>query len=290
MGKKGKSTGRPHLDVPAGADSIELARKVQTHQRPLDDEGFEPEPENDPNDVGGSGYQDLVDKGIPRHMLKLAWVVAHGNADEAMSFVRANFDQPSSFWRPMSSAGGDSAVEVAKRTPAEPAVLPTNGAAAAAATAACPSHWNATEDSGTGLRRVKSVGSQPMRRRAATASAPGGSVGDKSGVEKTAVESLISEGQAEPINGTGARLRPPMARLLAGAHAEFEAAATSLGSKRQNLRQRFRAAALRSLVAQAERERAIAIDALRSLDRRDIHEVVNQLAHHIRCTLMLGRS
>eukprot|EP01043_Picozoa_sp_COSAG02_P069494 COSAG02_NODE_11932_length_1629_cov_1.354248_1_plen_425_part_01 len=50
--------------------------------------------------VHGPGYDMLVEQGVPRRMLKRAWVMGGGDVDSAMAFIRANFDQPDEFWGP----------------------------------------------------------------------------------------------------------------------------------------------------------------------------------------------
>ena len=46
----------------------------------------------------GPEYDALLQKGIPRRMLRRAWVVAAGDAVAAMEFIRTNFDADESFW------------------------------------------------------------------------------------------------------------------------------------------------------------------------------------------------
>ena len=48
--------------------------------------------------VHGAGYDALIEQGVPRRMLKRAWVMGGGEMDGAMEFIRANFDQPDDFW------------------------------------------------------------------------------------------------------------------------------------------------------------------------------------------------
>jgi hypothetical protein len=61
----------------AAADGAELVRTRTSH---------------------GPEYDAMVERGIPRRMVRRAWVATGGVADEAMDFIRANFDQPSAFW------------------------------------------------------------------------------------------------------------------------------------------------------------------------------------------------
>ena len=88
----------------------------------------------------GAAYDELLDKGIPHHMLRRAWVVADGDPEGAMSFVRANFDQPGAFWH----SNDDQAPEFRGAPPP------------AAAT-------SSDQDEGASLRRALSTGSQPRR-------------------------------------------------------------------------------------------------------------------------------
>ena len=56
----------------------------------------------------GTRYDELLSQGIPRHMLRHAWVVTNGDGDAAERFVHDNFDQPGAFWRitPTTDCGG----------------------------------------------------------------------------------------------------------------------------------------------------------------------------------------
>ena len=42
----------------------------------------------------GAEYDALVERGIPRDMLRVAWIVSEADPERAMAFVRNNFDQP----------------------------------------------------------------------------------------------------------------------------------------------------------------------------------------------------
>ena len=88
----------------------------------------------------GPAYDELLDKGIPHHMLRRAWVVADGDPEGAMDFVRANFDQPGAFWD--ADAEGDP-----KHLGSPP----------------CAGSGGSDVDEGTPLRRVLSAGSEPRR-------------------------------------------------------------------------------------------------------------------------------
>ena len=88
----------------------------------------------------GPAYDALLERGIPHHMLRRAWVVADGDPEGAMAFVRANFDQPGTFWHP----SDDQTPEFRSAPP------PANGA-------------SSEQDQGATLRRVRSAGSQPRR-------------------------------------------------------------------------------------------------------------------------------
>ena len=46
----------------------------------------------------GPEYDALLAKGIPRSMLRPAWIVSNCNADLTMDFIRANFDQTPDWW------------------------------------------------------------------------------------------------------------------------------------------------------------------------------------------------
>ena len=48
----------------------------------------------------GPEYDALIERGIPRRMLRHAWIASGGDSDGAMAFIRANFDQPAEFWAP----------------------------------------------------------------------------------------------------------------------------------------------------------------------------------------------
>ena len=62
----------------------------------------------------GPAYDELLGKGIPHRMLRRAWVVADGDPEEAMGFIRANFDQPGAFWL-ADGESDDAAAEGARR-------------------------------------------------------------------------------------------------------------------------------------------------------------------------------
>ena len=57
----------------------------------------------------GAAYDALVEKGIPRRMLRRAWTAVGGDAEAAMDFVRDNFDAPPSFWEPADARVEESA-------------------------------------------------------------------------------------------------------------------------------------------------------------------------------------
>ena len=46
----------------------------------------------------GPDYDALIERGVPRRMVRRAWVVTGGRVPEAMAFIRSNFDQPLEFW------------------------------------------------------------------------------------------------------------------------------------------------------------------------------------------------
>ena len=91
----------------------------------------------------GPEYDDMLERGIPRRMLRKAWIVTSGNAKRCMDYVRSNFDQPASFWLTASdggtlsepepaSSGGDSVQPLLARI--AQAVSESGDAAALAAT------------------------------------------------------------------------------------------------------------------------------------------------------------
>ena len=62
----------------------------------------------------GAEYDALIQRGIPRRMLRRAWTAVGGDANAAMELIRENFDAPPSFWDPVvqepssRAAGGES--------------------------------------------------------------------------------------------------------------------------------------------------------------------------------------
>lgn len=48
--------------------------------------------------VHGPDYDTLLERGMPRRMLRKAWLMGGPSARQAMEFIRANFDQPDEFW------------------------------------------------------------------------------------------------------------------------------------------------------------------------------------------------
>ena len=64
----------------------------------------------------GPVYDALLEKGIPRRMLRRAWVVSGQDVEGAMAFIRANFDAEDAFW--------DSPSEASSAEPASPATPP----------------------------------------------------------------------------------------------------------------------------------------------------------------------
>jgi superfamily I DNA/RNA helicase len=50
------------------------------------------------NSVHGAGYDRLLASGIPRRMVRRAWIAAGAEYDAAMRFIRDNFDATDDFW------------------------------------------------------------------------------------------------------------------------------------------------------------------------------------------------
>ena len=46
----------------------------------------------------GAGYDRLLASGIPRRMVRRAWIAATADHDAAMQFIRDNFDASDDFW------------------------------------------------------------------------------------------------------------------------------------------------------------------------------------------------
>eukprot|EP01047_Picozoa_sp_COSAG01_P022638 COSAG01_NODE_1351_length_10617_cov_4.243392_5_plen_423_part_00 len=55
----------------------------------------------------GTRYDELLAQGMPRKMLRHAWVATGGDAAEAERFVHDNFDQPDEFWQSVPPFGAD---------------------------------------------------------------------------------------------------------------------------------------------------------------------------------------
>lgn len=68
----------------------------------------------------GAEYEALLEKGIPRRMVRAAWIATSGQSEAAMQYVRDNFDQPAAFWRRGGRGGAGHCTAVEENHRAEP--------------------------------------------------------------------------------------------------------------------------------------------------------------------------
>jgi hypothetical protein len=78
---------------------------------------------------------EMLAGGIPRRMVRRAWIAAAGNHDAAMQFIRDNFDSPDGFWDVLSgilpppAAAGAAPAAASLAAAVEPAPIRSSGAA-----------------------------------------------------------------------------------------------------------------------------------------------------------------
>ena len=116
----------------------------------------------------GADYDALRAKGIPRYMLRLAWICCDADPDRAMQFVRNNFDQPLAFWGVDATAEPSDPVGEAAAGGASPDAASRNDDGAGAGDDDCDdqSLERARTDSHVELRRTTSGDLRALHARA----------------------------------------------------------------------------------------------------------------------------
>jgi hypothetical protein len=123
------AAGGSAADYAAGDDAAPTAARPPRHPAAATEEGPSASSLTRQLSSHGPGYDSLLELGVPRAMLRRAWVLGGGNPDGAMEFIRANFDQPPEFWGGEDSAttrsdpAGDGATTaLARQSSAKPAL------------------------------------------------------------------------------------------------------------------------------------------------------------------------